>query len=291
MNSIVEKIKELTVDFEMFISLLEDTEISEIYEREYFENKDRKVYVAYGDGKDIGYVVYATSYAYPKMYELLYVYVDENYRNQNVATDLIRRSGEMLKTLGLGKPMVIIEANDRYMEGIFERAGYELHLVNNLMVYRLGDMLESVLYDRIDELKIVTDNAKKLSEAKATSNNQVELFKRTLEKRGVQVELEELAEEYSRYFFEKGKLVGYMAFTRYDEKMLYMNHLYISPDATNKFIIPGMILSSLRSCEDSLDKDTSIIIQFSDKNNFDAVEKSFGIADEYEENHLWIKNN
>ena len=288
MKSYIETVKELTVDLEMVQELLSDTEVGW-----YFDIavgiKDIRLFVAYGDNQELGYALYCTNYAYPNMYEMAYVFVREEYRNHQVATELIKRSSDIVKSRNVNKTMISVSEDFLFLEKTLNKLGFKEYVKNELMVYKLKDMLDSTLYNRIDELKVVTNNAKKLSEVKKISANQVELFSRELKKVGITVDFDELEEDFSRYFMEKGKIVGYMAFSQHMDNILYMNHLYISDDATNKFIIPGMILSALRSCEDNLPEDMSILIQFKDKQNVEAIEKSFGKADEYGEYHYWIK--
>lgn len=288
MKNKIELIKELTIDLEMARVLLHDTEVGWYFD---FANDidDIRVFSAFGDDHEMGYALYCEYSSYPRIYELNYVFVKEEYRNHKVATELIRRSSDIIISRNNNRAMVSINEGFIFMENTLAKLGFKEYLQNKVMIYTLKDVLNSTLYTKIDQLKAVTDNAKRLSEAKAISTSQVELFGRMLEKEGFKVNFDELEEDFSRYFFEKGKIVGYMAFSQHMQNILYMDHLYISKDATNQFIIPGMILSSLRSCEANLPDDASIIIQFKDRKNVDAIEKSFGIADEYDDCHYWIK--
>ena len=221
-----------------------------------------------------GYCVFIIENYREKTAILLYVFTAEDYRNQGVATEMIKKGIFQLNDWGY--TTVALSSREEYPTKLYENLGFRVSKVEYNMVFEGKTLLTSKVGKDLEKMGAYRKNVKKESQLSPVEKKR---FKQTVLGTKLRVDVDKSDPELTRYYVDKeGRVVAYMSICSDMEGNIMNLDIYQEHVPEAKTALPCIMVDVLyeRKEQGLLKDDTWFAVTTTSEQNVNVLRSTFG---------------
>lgn len=234
------------------------------------------------EGEVTGFCIFMTYKSGPSTAYLLYVDVKEKYRRLGYGSALIKKGCEYLKSLGYSSVEYIVPPEIKDLS-ILKKQGFFEEREEIYVTYKISSLKKSKINENIDKLRPLINKVKSLSE---TPKDVVTRFKDLQKRKHRYIDITKFDPYLTEVFVDKGQILGYMAFSLYESKIITQIDLYISGEKEAKYAYPAILGEVIERSFSEDSDDFMICLYVNDIPKYQALKELLG--EPYEENRSGV---
>lgn len=240
------------------------------------DNSGTTTVVALDGSKLCAMAVYTQPNDREKAMMLQYVYTVEEYRNRNIAGDLLQYAEQVFKDKGfeavIAKYMGELSNAQRCYEFMIKNKYMPLSLNGHFLMYYLQDMKESAFSGKLEKMQSIIDRVRYYDQVEKKTLN---TFLMEARERGYTYDIENIDLLFAGFYMLNGKVEGFMNLEEIVENVLVLNGTYIGKNAGG-IAIPAMIAKLMKIAGKVMPEETSILFRLDSETAYLGMKNLFG---------------